>query len=275
MDENSIMEALGLEGEREQEPAEPAAEETEESAPAAAETAQEESEAAPAENPVQSPEERSRQAYGRRQRELEAAVSAARAEERANVDKLLKSLGIKNPQSGEAVDTLDGLEKYERELVSRRIESGKPREDDIRRIVREETQPKQRDPQQPDPEAIKGMVDRQIAEIHTLDPAVNSLEDILNSDVGPAFRQYVAANPGKNFVDAYNAVAQSRIAARKQAAAEQTAINRINSKSHLSATAMRGQGSTPVPRDQLVIFRALMPDVPDADFERFYNRKEK
>lgn len=272
MDENSIYEALGLEGEREQEPAEPAAEETEESAPAVAETAQEEPEE-PKGDTVQSPEERSRQAYGRRQRELEAAVTAARAEERANVDKLLKSLGIKNPQSGEAVDTLDGLEAYERELVSRRIESGKPREEDIRRIVREETQQKPQEAPQPDPEAVKAVVDRQIAEIHALDPSVNSLTDILSSDVGPAFRQYVAANPGKNFVDAYNAVAGKRIAAVRQAAAEQTARNRIESKAHLSPTKQRGSGSSPVPKAELEIYRALMPGVSDAEFERHYNRR--
>lgn len=271
MEENSIMEALGLEGEREQEAAEPAAEETAEGAPAA-ETAQEETEAAPAESPVQSPEERSRQAWGRRQRETEAAVNAARAEERAKVDALLKSLGIKNPNSGETVDTLDALEKYERALSAQRVASGKPSEGDIRRIIREEMQPKV---QQPSREDVQAIVEKQLAEIRRIDPDVKSLDDILKSEVGGAFRRYVAENPGRSFVDAYNAVAQSRIAARKQAAAEQTAINRINSKSHLSATAMRGQGSTPVPRDQLAIFRALMPDVPDADFERFYNRKEK
>ncbi len=272
MDENSIYEALGLEGEREQESAEPAAEETEESAPAAAETAQEEPEK-PKNDTVQSPEERSRQAYGRRQRELEAAVTAARAEERANVDKLLKSLGIKNPQSGEAVDTLDGLEKYERELVSRRIESGKPREEDIRRIVREETQPKQPEQREPTPEETQAMIDSQVAEIGRLDPSVKSLEDILRSDVGYRFRQYVATNPGTNLVEAYKAVAQPRIQAAERAAAEQTARNRIDSKAHLSSTTQRGSGSSPVPKAELEIYRALMPGVSDAEFERHYNRR--
>lgn len=273
MDENSIYEALGLEGEREQEPAEPAAEETEESTPAAAETAQDEPEEPKGDTAVQSPEERSRQAYGRRQRELEAAVNAARAEERANVDKLLKSLGIKNPQSGEAVDTLDGLEKYERELVSRRIESGKPREDDIRRIVREETQPKQPEQREPTPEETQAMIVSQVAEIGRLDPSVKSLEDILRSDVGVRFRQYVAANPGTDFVEAYKAVAQHRIQAAERAAAEQTARNRIDSKSHLSPTTQRGSGSSPVPKAELEIYRALMPGVSDAEFERHYNRR--
>lgn len=276
MDGRSIYEALGLEGGIEQEIAEPAAEEetpVEEQVEEHQEENPEKTEQPPeqpAEPAEQSAEERSRQAHGRRQRELQAAVDAARAEERGKVDSLLKSLGIRNPQTDEVVDTLDALEAYERDLVTRRFEAGKATEADIRRIVKEETAPK---PEPMSKEEIQTLVDRQITEIGQLDPTIKSLDDILKSDVGEAFRSQVAANPGQNFVEAYKAVAGKRIEAARRKAAEQAARNRIESKDHLSGTTTRGQGSKPVPRAELEIFRSLMPGVSDAEFERYYNKR--
>lgn len=266
MDESSIYEALGLEGGNEQEVAEPAAEETETTPPEEAQESAEPEE----KGTVQTPEERSRQAYGRRQREREEAAREAVAAERGKTSDLLKRLGITDPDTGEAVDTIDKLEQYERSLSSRRIAAGKPTESDIARVAREAVGA-EKPPEQMSKEDMQAVVDRQIAEIHKLDPSVSSLDDILNGEYGAEF-QRVVQEKNLSFIEAYKQVSYGKMSASQQKAAEQAARNRAASKDHLGATVMRGQGSNPVPRDQMEIFRALMPDVADAEFEKYYNR---
>ncbi len=267
MDENSIYEALGLEGGNEQEVAEPAAEETETTSPEATQESAEPEE----KETVQSPEERSRQAYGRRQREREEAAREAVTAERGKTSDLLKRLGITDPETGEPVDTIDKLEQYERSLSSLRIAAGKPTESDIARVAREAVGAEKPQPKQMSKDEMQAVVDRQIAEIHKLDPSVSSLDDILKGEYGAEFRRAVQEK-NLSFIEAYKQVSYGKMSASQQKAAEQAARNRAASKDHLGATVMRGQGSNPVPRDQMEIFRALMPDVADAEFEKYYNR---
>ena len=89
-----------------------------------------------------SQEERARQAYGRRQRELEAARADAIKAERARISETLKRLGIRNPDSedGGIIGSIDELEDYERGLSEKRQASV----EDVRRIVREESEAQQR-----------------------------------------------------------------------------------------------------------------------------------
>ena len=269
MDDNTIFEAFDLtqdteepvaEGENEQEVAEPAAQEAEKTEEAA--------------KPEQTPEERSRQAYGRRQRELEDARNSGRNAAVSEVDELLKRLGMNDPESGEPVDTLEKLKSSERRLSDDRIASGRGTEADMRRIAREEMQ-RTAAPATPqlDEAQVKQMVDSQIAEIHAIDPGVSKLDDILQSEHGPAFRKYVGK--GLTLVEAWRLAAADRIAAGQRSAAAQQTRNRQDSKSHLSATVTHGQGAVAVPTEELELFKAMMPDATDAEIEKRWNADRK
>lgn len=273
MDENTIFEAFDLTqdaeapdtgaettGEKEQETAEPAAQEAEKTEEAAQT------------KPEQTPEERSRQAYGRRQRELEDARSAGKTETVAEVDELLGRLGLSDPETEEPVDTLEKLRAYERRTVSRRFESGAPREADIRRIIREEAQKQtEMSAPQPDPKEVETIVAQQLSEIRKLDPGVKSMNDILSADEADSFRAYVGK--GLSFVDAYRLAFAAKIDAGRRSADAQK--QRQESKNHLGATVTHGQGGVAVPTEEAELFRALMPDATDAEIEKRWNADRK
>ena len=216
--------------------------------------------------PQQSAEENARQAAGRRLREREAA---ARAAARAEMSETLRRLGMTNPDTGEVVDTVDKLEEYERGLSQARIASGRPTEEDIRRVAREEMNGQR--PVQEQKAPTEADYAAEVAEISRLDPSVTSLGDILRSEAGPKFREYVAK--GLNFVDAYTLAARDKLAQRQTEAARVKAAG----KDHLSATQSvhAGEGDAPVPADELEIFRAMMPDVSDTEFRKYWNKNRR
>lgn len=218
------------------------------------------------EKPQQSAEENARQAAGRRIREREAA---ARAAARAEMSETLRRLGITNPDTGEVVDSVDKLEEYERGLSAARIASGRPTEEDIRRVAREEMSGQR--PAQEQKAPTEADYAAEVAEISRMDPSITSLGDVIRSEAGPKFREYVAK--GLNFVDAYTLAARDRLAQRQTEAARVKAAG----KDHLSATQSvhAGEGDAPVPADELEIFRAMMPDTPDAEFRKYYNKNRR
>lgn len=222
------------------------------------------------EKPRQSAEENARQAAGRRIREREAAAEArGKAAMQAEVDAVLRRLGMPNPDTGEAVDSWTKLEEYERGLSSARIASGRPTEEDIRRVAREEMSGQSQAQEQRAP--TEADYAAEVAEISRMDPSINNLGDILRSEAGPKFREYVAK--GLNFVDAYTLAARDRLAQRQTEAARVKAAG----KDHLSATQSvhAGEGDLPVPADELELFRAMMPDTPDAEFRKYWNKNRR
>lgn len=273
MDDNTIFEAFDLTqyaeapdseteatGENWQEVADPAAQEAEKT----------EKTAQP--KPEQTPEERSRQAHGRRQRELDDARSAGRSAAVEEMDELLGRLGLSDPQSGEPVNTVEKLKEYERSLSAKRIAAGKGTEADIRRIIREEAQKQtEKSAPQPDPKEVETIVAQQLSEIRKLDPGVKSMNDILSADEADSFRAYVGK--GLSFVEAYRLAFAAKIDAGRRSADAQK--QRQESKSHLGATVTHGQGGVAVPTEEAELFRALMPDATDAEIEKRWNADRK
>lgn len=217
--------------------------------------------------PEQDTQERARQAEGRRIREREQrSYNAGYAKAREEMSALIKRVGITNSKD-EVIDTVDALEEYERAQSDSRLSSGNGNADDLRRIVREELQQAAR-PQGNSPEE-DAEVQRQLAQIRAMDPAMTDLGAILNSEAGAKFRGYV--EKGLDFVDAYTLAAKDRLGA--------ISANRAGAKggdkSHLSATQQQGTGALSVPADELAIFRELNPGVSDADIQKYYNADRK
>lgn len=236
----------------------------EESAPAVEETTEETSE----EKPALSVQERANQAEGRRIRDREArAYQAARERDSETV----RTLGLTHPETGKAIETMEDLEAYAAEMRTQRLAAGQGTENDIRSVVQEELD-KMRPPvpQQPQLSSEEiAQMNKELAEIRAMDPAVTDVASILNSEAGPKFREYV--NKGLNFVDAYTLAAKDRLSGLQA----NRAAAKTGSKAHLNATKQQGVGALSVPRDQMDLFRALNPGVSDADIQKFYNADKK
>lgn len=227
-------------------------------------------EAAPAEEPKPelTEQERARQAEGRRIRQREEqAYRAAYQQARADMSALLKRVGLKDGDKD--IDTVDALEAYEKSMSDERIASGRGTAQDIERVVQDAI----RKMQPPAPQRTEATenpdVQRQLAQIRAMDPAMTDLGAILQSEAGEKFRGYVAK--GLDFVDAYTLAAKDRLATLQS----NRAAARAGSKAHLNATKQQGVGALSVPRDQMDLFRALNPGASDADIQKFYNADRK
>lgn len=211
-----------------------------------------------------SSEERARQAHGRRMRE-QKAYEAGYQQARKEMDDLLKRLPITNDRD-EAIETVEKLEAYDKAESDKRLASGNGNAEDFRRIVREEMRAAQ--PQKPAISAEeKARMDREIAEIHGMDPSINTLDDIMKSDAAPKFVEYV--NKGLSFLDSYTLAAKDRLAgisAKREAK---------GGKDHLNATNQRGAGALSVPAAEMAIFRELNPGASEAEIQKFYNADRK
>lgn len=223
---------------------------------------------------VMDEEERSRQAHGRRQRELEQARTDAVTAERTRISEVLKRLGIANPdKNGAPIESLEELEAYERAESDRRLNDGKGTADDVRRIVREEETKRVKERQAAEQRAandaaFEAKLSEEIKAISEYDPSIKTSQDLLNKEgANPTFRNYV--NRGLTFLEAYELTHKNEIRARDRAAASE-AVKAVG-KDHLRGTTSRADGSVDVPDDVKAQYRIFDPDISDADIRKHYN----
>lgn len=208
----------------------------------------------------QSAQENARQAEGRRIREREQrAYQAARSEMSA----LLKELGIEK-SDGSTINTVEDLEAVAKERREDRLNKGSPTESDIQAIVDERLRQIQAPRQRSLSPEERAEVDRQLAEIRAMDPAMTDLNAILQSEAGPKFREYV--DKGLGFTEAYKLAAEKRLAGIKT-----NRQTRTGGKDHLTSTSQRGGGDVEVPAETKEMYRLLMPDMTDEQIQKAYN----
>ena len=118
-----------------------------------------------------------------------------------------------------------------------------------------------------------GQVRAQLAQIRAMDPEMRDLGDILSSDAGPKFRQYVSM--GLDFVDAYTLAARERLGELRDRRTAESIRSKAAGKGHLSATSTRGQGAVSVPAGEMAVIRALLPDATDEEIRRYYHQDRK
>jgi hypothetical protein len=212
-----------------------------------------------AQKPPLTVQERANQAEGRRIREREArAYQAARERD----SEIVHGLGLTHPETNKPIETMEDLEAYAQESRSKRLAAGQGTEDDVRQVARQVLREEMRSASAP---AENPEVQRQLAQIRAMDPAMTDLGAILRSEAGEKFRGYVAK--GLDFVDAYTLAAKDRLAGLQS----NRAAAKAGSKAHLNATRQQGTGALSVPSDQMELFRALNPGASDADIQRYYN----
>ena len=246
-------------------------------------------------------EERAEQARLRREREYkareDAAVRKALEERDAQHEQELKGIfaaaGMTDRYNGgKAITTKAEFDAWQSraqtERLSRQLKEGTLTPESFQAAVNEAPavkeaaalveQIKAREAQekaQADKEAFDRQVAAELANIHSMDPGVNSLEDILNLPTGQEFRRLVEAQ-GLSYEQAFKLANLDRILEARTQAAAQGAALRTGGKEHLRSVVASG-GSVPmdVPRDVIEMYRDMCPELSMEQIRQDYQKRYK
>ena len=245
------------------------------------------------EKPQQTLEERRANAARRRQAETQAAVENALAEERKKhsqeMSGIIKTLGLVDPDSGQAVENLDQLRDFQRKQknadLQKKFQNGTVTHEDIASIVtdaiekqhqQQPSQPVQPSQQTQDQlqEAARQRINDEMRQIMEMDGSIKNVGDLLTMTGAKEFREKVAR--GYSILDAFKLVRGPELERARVEAAKQAAANNLRGKSHLRGTGTpHGDGAISVPRDEMAMYRAFNPGATDADFQAHYNQNRK
>lgn len=251
------------------------------------ETENQDADHAPEEKPQQSREENARFAAMRRRREMEEAVKKAETDTIARADRIIRELGIKNPMdNSKTIESLADLEKYQQAKSLRemqgRMKRGEMKPEDLEQMfaqtdlgkkVQDTVRQAESERERARLETANAKAAQQLREIQKLDPSVQSIRDIMESDSGQAF--YEQVRRGNDLVTAYKIANMDRLIQNQTAIAAQKAANRVQSKAHLSSTAAHGRGAREVPDDVLASYRQFFPDASAAELRKMYEQYGK
>ncbi len=106
------------------------------------------------------------------------------------------------------------------------------------------------------------LVQRQLAEIRKVDPAVKDMGALLASVDPEQFRDYVYR--GLSFVEAFWLCSREKLTKQLRGLAPA-------GKGHLTAVTPQGRGMSNVPAEELRLYRELLPELNDAEFRRHYH----
>lgn len=269
-------------GENEQEPAEPAAAEE----PGAEDVDDTEQEP---EKKEQTKQERAENARRRRQKEIDDAVKAAVAAERASskqrLDAFFKQARMKNQHNGGSeILSLEDAEAWAQAdrmaRVQANLKKGQLTAEDMQALIEEspavkalqESQSRQEQQAKEDSrQRFAKSVETELAQIRKLNPKVQSLKDILAMDTGKQWAAYVQHN-GMSYLDAYKLANYDQLVQMAQQAATAGAKVREQGKSHLKPDTPRGQGAVEVPKRIKDNYRIFQPEMTDAEIEADYRK---
>lgn len=120
------------------------------------------------------------------------------------------------------------------------------------------------------------MVQEDLQKIVELDPAMGSIQDVINS---ANFQEVTNAvrTKGLHLVDAYKLVNFERLSKVQAQAAQQQAINQAKSKSHLATAAgMAGESDgDDIPESQIKQWQRWFPDKSKKELRALYNKQKR
>ena len=239
--------------------------------------------------PEQTPEERRENAARRRRAEMQEAADNARAEEQAKAADFFKKANLKNTLTGAPITNFEDFDEwytaFEAAKLQRDLKAGKLTPEALDKAISnhptvkkaEEVLQANRPQPQKDPAkeaAAQAQIDSEIAQIHSMDPNISSVQDLLTMPGAEKFAEYVKR--GNTFLDAYYLTNRERLSEKTAAAARQQATSNARSKDHLTpAGNVRGAGAATVPADEMAMFRLLNPDATDSEIQAYYNKTKK
>ena len=295
-------------GANEQEAAEPAETTAEGTEPEAAEQGEGPEEtgaqegAQPQESGEMSPEERRQQAAARRAKaaqeaqdrqreEVNKAVEAAVAKARKEMEEtFFKNSGVSNPYTGKPIESAQDWQEYMAQTSTAKLtgdlKNGKLTAEGLQEalmklpVIRElvgkanqQTEQAKQAQERAKKAEFQAQRDRELAEIRKMDPAIQSVQDIVAMPTGAKFVELV--HKGNSFVDAYRLANFDALQNRSRAAGEQAARNAAAGLQHQQRTQQQGKGQATVPPGVKQWYRELNPGMTDAEIAADYNKRQK
>ena len=229
--------------------------------------------------PHQSKKENAKYAAARRKAEQErdAAVKQAREEAEAkakkDMDAMIAEMGLENPYTQEPIHTVAEYEKYKathaQKQHEQRLRDMDMTEDQYKEYVDQipEVQEARRVTESAKQAQMKAQVEAEIKQISQMNPAIQSVEDLVKDDKYDEIFQRIQ-NSNISLYDAYRLTHFDDISRRS---GRQQAINQAG-KSHMTASKSRGEGGLSVPQEELDWYRQLNPHASEEQIAKHYNK---
>ncbi len=238
---------------------------------------------------AQTAEERRAQAQRRRQREREELQQQLRAENADAMKTVFASLGLKTGD-GKNVETMEDFEIYQTEQRSRRVQrdlkNGNLTPEALRQAVLDAPEVKQvlqnaqnatAEAQRVQQEAMEAKfsanMQRELAEIRKLNPAIKTTDDIIRMETGPEYARLLRS--GLRPSEAYKLANFDSIRDRERSAAEQAARNASASKSHLQGLPNAGKAPLAPPKEYAQQLRRFIPNITEQEIAKYYAKHQK
>lgn len=217
---------------------------------------------------------------------VEEAVKAEKDRSKAEMDAFFAAAALKNTITGKPITNMEEFnawkQAFEAAKLQKDLKAGRLTPEALQKVIEQTpamqqvqqlAQRQDEQQRQQAQAAAQARVDQEIAEIHKLDPSINTVKDLLNMPKAKEF--YALVKKGNSFLDAFRLANFETLTAKQADAARQQAMNNARSKDHLTATgSQRGAGAAPVPADEMAMFRLLNPGATDREIQAYYNKQK-
>lgn len=217
---------------------------------------------------------------------VEEAVKAEKDRSKAEMDAFFAAAALKNTITGKPITNMEEFnawkQAFEAAKLQKDLKAGRLTPEALQKVieqtpamqqVQQMVQRQDEQQRQQAQEAAQVRVDQEIAEIHKLDPSINTVKDLLTMPKAKEF--YALVKKGNSFLDAFRLANFETLTAKRADAARQQAMNNARSKDHLTATGgQRGAGAAQVPPDEMAMFRLINPGATDAEIQAYYNKQK-
>lgn len=243
----------------------------------------------PAGRQAQSGEDNARFAAARRhaERERDLAIAAERERASREADRMVESLGMVNPYTGQMIRTKAEYDAYSAakagEAKKNFMEQSGITEAQYQQMVQSlpEVQEALRAKAESERAAAeyrqaqaKSRLDEQMKEVSKLDPAIKSIDDLAKMENYDAF--YALVKKGNSLADAYRLANFDKLVERSGAAERQKVINQAAGKQHMTTVASsQASGLDAVPPETREIYRTMFPDMNDTEIAKEFAKYSK
>ena len=200
-----------------------------------------------------------------------------RARAAKQLDESIAALGLTNPYTKAPIKDKADYDAYRAKVEEDRrakfLKKAGVSEEEFAKLAAEQPEIKARldEAQEAKRQAAAATMSEQMRQIHELDPAINTVEDLAKMPNYAEFYRFVKQHR-LSLVEAYRLANMERLTERAAAATKQAAINAAQSKAHLEATKSRGKGGDmPVmPAEVREYYRAINPNATEAEIRADY-----
>lgn len=202
-----------------------------------------------------------------------------RARAAKQLDESIAALGLTNPYTKEPIKDKADYDAYRAKVDEDRraklLKKAGMSEEEFTKLAAEQPEIKAQleEAREAKRQAAAAAMNEQLRQIHELDPAINTVEDLAKMPNYAEFYRFVKQNR-LSLVEAYRLANMERLSERAAAATKQAAINAAQSKAHLEATKSRGKGGDvpAISAEVLEYYRAINPKATEAEIRADYAR---